>query len=266
MSFITIAAATDPGLQRTNNQDYHAYYSPDDVSAYKKGVLLILADGMGGHSGGEIASKTAVDVLMKEYYKDNGHSIRKSLEQAFLKANKEVLAKGQDDIRLKGMGSTLTAVVVKNDKMLYAHVGDSRGYIIHDNKISQFTEDHSYVASLVKVGVISEEEALTHPERNIITRGIGIKKDLKIDMPETYIKTKKGQYILLCCDGLWGVVPNDEILSAIYRHKHPNIICDKLVEEANKSGGPDNITVLVARIERTSFMSNLIGRCKDFLR
>jgi serine/threonine protein phosphatase PrpC len=257
MEFLTIGSATHVGMKKQENQDYHAWHSPEDSS--KKGILLALADGMGGRYGGAKASKIAVDVLIETYYKDMSHSISKSLEKAFQKANEAVSARGRTDINLAGMASTLTAVVLKPDKMHYAHVGDSRGYIIYKNEIKQFTADHSFVADLIKAGQITKEEAETHPERNIITRAIGLESKLIVDAPAKPQAIKKDQYILLCCDGLHGVVSNEEIMSAVYEYKEPELICEKLVEKANEHGGPDNITVMIARVDRIGLMSRIMN-------
>jgi len=266
MTFVTIGSATHVGMKRKENQDYHAYFPPEEGHLNKKGLLIALADGMGGHAGGATASRTAVEVLMQEYYGDISGDIPESLKNALLAANEKVLAKSQSDSDCKGMGSTLTAVVIKNSKMYYAHVGDSRGYIIENDRITQFTEDHSYVAGLIKAGVNTPEEAKTHPESNIITRAIGIKADLEVDVPRRHMTLKKGQYILLCCDGLWGLVHNDDILRAAQEHKEPDIICEKLVEKANQNGGHDNITVVVARVDKVDKISSLIEKCRDLVR
>jgi len=263
---VTIASATHTGMRKKENQDYHAYFPPEDGRSNIKGILLAVADGMGGRSGGALASRISVDILMQAYYKDMYSNIPKSLERAFLKANAEVLARGEDDFDLKGMASTLIAVVIKNDKMYHANVGDSRGYLIDGKSITQFTEDHSFVASLVKAGAISEEEALDHPEGHIITKAIGLSSDLKIDASESHLTIKKGQYILLCCDGLWGVVPNEEMLNIVNQYRTPDTVCEKLIEKANENGGPDNITVIVARLDRIDIVSSLVNKCIDLVR
>ncbi|MFC1812985.1 Stp1/IreP family PP2C-type Ser/Thr phosphatase [Thermodesulfobacteriota bacterium] len=263
---VTVGSASHRGMKKKENQDYHAYFSPEDGRKNNKGILLAVADGMGGRMGGAIASRITVDNLMEAYYKDMSGNIPESLKQAFLKANEAVIAKGQADEELKGMASTLVAVVFKNDKMYHANVGDSRGYLIDENRISQFTEDHSFVASLIKAGAITEEEALNHPEGHIITRAIGLGPELQVDTSQTHTKVKKGQYILLCCDGLWGVVSNDEILNTVHKHRAPDVVCEKLVEKANKNGGPDNITVIVARIDKTDLMSSLVDKCINLVR
>ncbi|MFC1534200.1 Stp1/IreP family PP2C-type Ser/Thr phosphatase [Thermodesulfobacteriota bacterium] len=266
MGFITIGSASHAGLRKEENQDYFSYHVPDDGSVPKKGILLALADGMGGRPAGAVASRFAIDVIMEEYYKDTSSNIPKSLNNAFLKANQEIISRGDDDRSLQGMGTTLVAVVLKKDRMYYAHVGDSRGYIIYGNSISQFTEDHSIVAGLVKAGYITEEEAPTYPGGNIITKAIGIDPDLKVDAPKKDKKLKKGQYILLCCDGLYKDVPNEEILKTFHESLEPSVISEKLIEKAIEHGGDDNITVLITRIDKTTFLSDLSDRFKNPLR
>jgi len=260
MTMVTIGSASHPGKRKKENEDYHAYFPPEEGRINKKGILIALADGMGGRSGGAIASKIAVEALMEEYYKDYFTSIPESLEKAFLRANEEVIVRGQKDINLEGMATTLTAVVLKNGKMFYAHVGDSRGYTIYGKNIVHFTEDHSYVASLVKAGAITEEEALTHPQANIITRAIGVHSDLTIDVSRRHQRLKKNQYIMLCCDGLYKEVPDKEILNTICKYQEPDVACKKLVEKANQYGGSDNITVLVAKINKLNFISSILSR------
>jgi len=265
MGFITLGTATHTGRRKEENQDSFAYHVPEDGSIPKKGILLAIADGMGGRPGGATASKIAIDVIMEEYYKDSSHSIPKSLNNAFLKANEEVIARGDDDRSMQGMGTTLIAVVLKKNKMYHTNVGDSRGYIINQNRITQFTEDHSIVANLVKAGYITEEEAPTYPGGNIITKAIGINPDLEVDTPKKVKKLQTGQYILLCCDGLYREVANEEILKMVYEYQEPDVICKKLIEKANEHGGEDNITVMIARIDRAGVMSNFTGRFMNLM-
>ena len=263
---ITIGSASDPGKEKNINQDYHAYHMPADGPMNKKGVLLALADGMGGHGGGEIASKITVDTLIETYYNDTSGSITESLNKAVLKANEEVIAKQLESIDLARMGATLVAVVIRKNNMYFAHAGDSRGYLIYNNEIAQFTEDHSFVAGLVKAGAITEEEALTHPERHVITKAIGLSSELTVDATQIDQHIEKDLYILLCCDGLTDVVADEEILSAVNQYREPDIISEKLVEKANESGGPDNITVLIARIDQVDLISSFTDKLKDLVR
>ena len=266
LPFITVGSASHIGQKKEQNQDYFAYNIPEDGSIPEKGILLALADGMGGHAGGAVASKMAIEIVMKEYYEDKSKNIPESLKNVFLKANKEVVAKGNSDRSLQGMGTTLVAVVLKKNKMYYNNVGDSRGYIIDSAGISQFSEDHSVVANLVKAGYITEEEAPTYPGGNIITKAIGIEPELKINAEKKEKKISDGMYILLCCDGLYREVSNEEILKTIEEYIDPNIICKKLIEKANEHGGEDNITLLLAKINKPGLLSNLKKRITDGLR
>jgi protein phosphatase len=260
MDSVTIGAASHPGMKKKENQDYYSYFLPQNTQARKKGILLVLADGMGGHFGGALASKTAVETLITEFYNDHQSNTAKSLEEAFLKANAEVYAKGQAMNVSQGMGTTLTAVALKNDRMYYAHVGDSRGYTIGPNRIAQFTRDHSLVAGLVRAGAISKEEAQTHPDRNVITRAIGMEKHINVDVSPIGWILKKNYYILLCCDGLHTMVSDAEMLATVRKSETPDAACETLVAQANNNGGPDNITVLLARIDKVGLLASWTRR------
>jgi len=258
MATVEVAAATDCGQKRKDNQDFHAFFAPQEGCLNPKGTLLVLSDGMGGHKGGATASKTAVSVVMEQYYCDGAHPIAAALEQGFHKANTAVFEKSQSDPELSGMGCTLTAVVFKSGWLHWAHVGDSRGYLIHGNAMTQFTEDHSFVANLVRAGAISAEEAASRSDHNLLTRAVGIAAEVKVDLSTKPLALKKGDYVLLCCDGLWGVVPHDRIRDTVVTCKAPQAICDRLVEMANAAGGPDNITVMVAAVTKTHWLASLV--------
>ncbi|MBW2610087.1 MAG: Stp1/IreP family PP2C-type Ser/Thr phosphatase [Deltaproteobacteria bacterium] len=267
MSFVTIGTASHIGLRKEENQDFFAYNAPEDGTVPKEGILLALADGMGGRPGGATASRIAIDVIIEEYYKNiESNSILKSLNKAFLKANEQVMAKGDEDRSFQGMGTTLVVVVLKRNKIYYANIGDSRGYLIHNNEISQFTKDHSVVADLVRAGYITEDQAPTYPGGNIITKAIGIDAELKVDTAKNVKKTRDGQYILLCCDGLYREVPDEEVLKIVKEYQEPDLICDKLIEKANEHGGDDNITVMIAKIDKTNRLSDLAGRVINLVR
>lgn len=260
MGFVTVGSATHVGNRKDKNEDYFSYNVPEDESMPKKGLLFVLADGMGGRAGGAEAARTAVDAMMEAYYSDKASNIPKSLKNAFLKANREVISKGDNERNLQGMATTLIAVVLKKDKMYFANVGDSRGYLISDNEMLQFTEDHSIVAGLLKAGYITEEEAPTYPGGNVITRAIGINEELKVDAPEQSRKIRPGEYVMLCCDGLHKEITDDEMLKVFQEVKEPSGICENLVEKALSNEGDDNITVLIARIDKTGgFFTGLLG-------
>ena len=258
MGFVTIGSASHKGKRKEKNDDYISYRVPEDGSMPKKGILLALADGMGGRPGGDLASRIAVDVIMQEYYKDNSSDIPGSLNNAFLKANQEVISRGDSDRSIQGMATTLIAVVIKKDRMYFENVGDSRGYIIHEDSITQFTEDDSIVANLVRAGYITKEQALTYPGGNIITKAIGLSPDLKVDTRKKNRRIRKGQYIMLCCDGLHKDVPDEDIIKAFHEFREPAVISEKLIEKALENGGDDNISVLIARIDRASSLFEVL--------
>lgn len=256
MAGLIVAAATDCGQKRKENQDYHAFFPPDEGDRNHKGTLLVMADGMGGHRGGATASKTAVTTVMETYYRD-AHAIDQALAEGFHQANAAVYAQSQSDPELSGMGCTLTAAVVKNGWLHWAHVGDSRGYLIRGATITQLTDDHSFVANLVRAGAITAEEAANRSDHNLLTRAVGIGPEVKVDQSPKPLPLKKDDYILLCCDGLWGLVANNEILGVVHDCKAPQAICTRLVEMANAAGGPDNITVMVAAVTQTRWLARL---------
>ncbi|MBW1752940.1 MAG: Stp1/IreP family PP2C-type Ser/Thr phosphatase [Deltaproteobacteria bacterium] len=266
MISVTIGSASHIGMEKAENQDYCSYHIPASGAESKKGTLLALADGMGGMGGGALASRIAVDSLMETYYNDKSDNVTESLTKAFLKANKQVIDKGAEHVETARMGSTLTAVVITKNKMYYSHVGDSRGYLIYGNEITQFTEDHSYVTSMVKAGVITAEEAETHPDRHVITKAIGLEAELTVDAAPIDRLLEKNLYILLCCDGLHGVVSDEVMVSTLNEYREPDVVAEKLVDKANENGGPDNITVLIARIDKIDLISNVTNRLLDLVR
>ena len=257
MDWITIGSATDIGCVKKENQDYHTWHPQGSDSADGSGALLILADGMGGHADGAQASRLAANTLLDIYLRHKSDPVVNTLQRGFLEANRIIFEKSAEMLTAKGMGTTLVATCLKGGKLQFAHVGDSRGYLINSAGITQFTEDHSYVASLVKAGVIAPEEAEGHPESNVITRAIGLQETVTVDTSPQPLTIKKGDYVLLCCDGLWGVVPDEKILACVRQVGEPAAISKNLVQQAIDNGGPDNITVLTARINKTGWISGL---------
>jgi protein phosphatase len=263
MKGVTIASATDVGRQKAENQDFHAFFPPEQGLQHPKGLLMALADGMGGHAAGATASRMAVETLMTSYYGDSGKDVRTSLRNAFEKANEAVHRKGREIDSLRGMGSTLTAAVLQKGRLYCAHVGDSRGYVVDGGRMRQFTRDHSYVAALVRAGIITEEAARSHPADHVVTRAIGIRREARFEVARKPLLLKSGQYVLLCCDGLWGPVPPDTIRSVVQQLRSPAAVCRRLVALANEKGGPDNITVVVARIDRIPPCAAFLSRCRS---
>lgn len=252
MTTISVGLETHQGMQRVENQDYAAYRSLKNFPFSRSGILMVLADGMGGHAGGSVASKIAVKTLIKEFSPKKQKDIINSLKRVFVRANNIILAHSQKDPSLKGMGTTLTAVVIQNDQLFFAHVGDSRGYLVSDEGINQLTEDHTYVADLLKHGLISPQEADNHPYDNIITRAIGVSANPIVDHSLASYKVKSKQSVVLCSDGLYKCINDQEILDMIKRYPDPSEACRELISCANQRGGPDNITVMIAHLHRVS--------------
>lgn len=238
-------AVTDIGKQRKINEDSY-FVNDDDVFAY-----AIVADGMGGHQAGEVASMMAVDII-KDHLKNNlsanldyvetGEVIR----QAFISANSIIYTYAKNHYKIMGMGTTTTLSMIYGGKVITAHVGDSRSYMITDNGIKQITKDHSYVQELVSRGEITEEQARNHPKKNYITRAMGAEDTVKVDI---IIKPYNGEKILLCSDGLSNYLYDEEIKENINKAKTLQKGAEKLVKLANDRGGRDNITAVVLERE-----------------
>jgi PPM family protein phosphatase len=249
MRLIDIAIATHPGRQRKENQDYAAYLQMNGPTPQAPDMLMAVADGMGGHAGGAVAAKMAVEVLMQAYTPNGAGdaAVTERLRQAFIKANAIVMRRSDRDPDLKGMGTTLTAAVIRETRIFFAHVGDSRGYIYSEGRLAQFTADHSLVSDLVNKGIIRPEEAEHHPKANVITRAIGFKAGLIVDTDELPMNPETTFYLMLCSDGLYKEVDDDTLATVFAESPEPASAGNKLVTLANQHGGADNITVLIAR-------------------
>ncbi len=263
MRLIDIALATHPGQHRKENQDYASYRKIEGQPNEAPDMLLVIADGMGGHAGGAVASKMAVEVLKEEYARSSNDPITERLRSAYAKANAVLIRRSERDPDLKGMGTTLTSAVIRQTQIYFAHVGDSRGYIYNDDRLQQFTSDHSLVADLVKKGVILAEAAESHPQANIITRAIGFSAALIVDAEELSMHPDASFHILLCSDGLHKEVSEETIATVLSETPEPETASNKLVALANQAGGKDNITVLIARIDSVPNKANWLGRLRS---
>ncbi len=236
-----VAAITDRGITRNSNQDY--YFVAEDLEF----PLFIVADGMGGHKAGEIASKMVVETISKYLYdrKDKiieNQNILFYIKESIKHANKETYEKALQTEGCLGMGTTVTLAYIGKEAIYLGHVGDSRAYLISENKIEQITEDHSLVNALIKTGDITREEARNHPQKNLITRAVGTEEGIKVD---TYIiRYNQGDKLLLCSDGLTNMVDEIKILEIINKEKDLNKANKKLIELAKENGGLDNITLI----------------------
>ena len=246
---LEIASLSDVGCQRKNNEDSFGYWEPESDAAFSRcGRLAVIADGMGGAEGGQYASRIAVDTVV-EVYGDSGfeQDPHQRLVRAFSEANANVQYKALQNPVLYGMGTTLTAFALVGTHLYYAHVGDSRLLLLRHDSLRQITHDHSLVARLVEQGLVRPEEAENHPQKHVLIAAIGVTESVAPDSSCEPIAIQSGDVLLLCTDGLWGQVSNQEIAS-ILAESAPNAACRALVALARERGGPDNITVQVAKI------------------
>lgn len=241
---IKLGSLTDIGCQRENNEDCYGYWEPaGDEEFARKGRLAAIADGMGGHEGGQEASRIAIETMEKIYAGNDAEEPQQLLVEGISTAHKLILKYAETHPGLQGMGTTCTAVALLDGRFVYAHIGDSRLYLVRDSKISRLTRDHSYVSRLVEAGIITSGDADTHPQRNVLTAALGAGEDVIPETPPDPVLTESGDVLLLCTDGLWGVMTDDEILSVV-KTNAPQEACKRLVQLARDRGGPDNITVL----------------------
>ena len=241
------AGLTDVGCQRENNEDSFAFWEPDTESAAKgKGILAVVADGMGGYEGGQEASRIAVATVVEVFKASSEIDQQSVLLQALRTAHQRIRDEAAARPTLYGMGTTCTAVALEGRALHFAHVGDSRLYLVRDGHIARLTRDHSYVGRLVESGLISHDEAEFHPQRHILTAALGTIGELVTDSPEAPIPIAGGDVLILCSDGLWSQV-RDEEMRDILQRKSPAEACQQLIQLARQRGGPDNITVQILR-------------------
>ena len=234
---------TDVGLKRNSNQDF-VYASDQKVGRLPS--LLIVADGMGGHAAGDLASRVCVETMVSSIEGSGQTETIPILAEAIQKANRAVLKKAAEKPVYAGMGTTIVAAVIDGNTLYVANVGDSRLYLIDDDRIDQITLDHSLVAEMVRSGRISPEQMRNHPEKNIITRAVGGEENVKADFFD--VGLHKGDVVLLCSDGLTNMVEDEQIFRIIRREKTLRDAGQKLISAANSAGGRDNISVVLARL------------------
>lgn len=226
---VVAGAATDKGQVREGNED--AYVVDPRLR------LFAIADGMGGHQGGEVASATALEALRAAIA--SGIPVREAIDRA----NTAVFDKAEGDEDLTGMGTTLTALLTSAPDVTIGHIGDSRAYLLRGGELRQVTEDHSLVEELVREGRITEEQAAVHPQRSIITRALGVERDVDPDVQVMALEV--GDRILICSDGLTDMLRNSDIAAVMRREREPTLCANALVDAANAAGGVDNITAVV---------------------
>jgi serine/threonine protein phosphatase PrpC len=246
---IELANLTDVGNERSQNEDNYCYAEPEsDEEMQNRGRLVVVADGMGGQEGGQIASTLAVDSVRDVFLTGPSGDPTAALETAYQTAHSAI----QDYVRahpeLAGMGTTCTAAILKDGYVTYGHVGDTRLYLLRDGVIVQLTRDQSYVQQMVESGVISAEQARTHPSRNILTSALGSDSAVEVDFAKAPIPILGNDTLLLCTDGLHGYASDEELLDVASKNP-PREACRKLVDLAKDRGGSDNITIQIVRIQ-----------------
>ncbi len=228
-----VSSKSDVGIKREINEDA--------IKVAMDNKLFIVADGMGGHRAGEIASNKTVDII-EEYFENHpNEKVKDQIINAINKANKVVYEEALSDKELEGMGTTCSLVFLEGDKVHLGHVGDSRIYFITEDYIKQITKDHTLVKNLLESGEITEEEAENHPKRHYITRAVGTEETIEVDYN---IFDMNMNYILICSDGLTEELENEKIFEII-KENDISDVSDKLVDKANEFGGVDNISVIV---------------------
>ena len=229
----SFGSRTDIGCLRDHNEDRLVVTPP----------LFAVADGMGGHAAGEVASEIAVRVLSELAPE---HPDVEALGRAIEEANRAVIQAAREGRGRQGMGTTMTAAMLEGERLVIAQVGDSRAYLLHQGKLQQLTRDHSLMADMIEAGQLTPEEARTHPQRSVITRALGSDAHLHPDIYEINVET--GDRLLICSDGLSGMIFDDQIENTLRRVQDPQRCASQLVNEAIAAGGPDNVTVIVADV------------------
>ena len=231
--------ATEVGLVRRQNED--------TLCVIPDLAFFAVADGMGGHQAGEVASKMAVESLSRQLRAGHPEDFAKNLREGVLQANIDIYNASRQDGSHRGMGTTLTAALIQGNELFLAHVGDSRAYLIRDDNIGSLTEDHSLVQEMIRHGGITREQAREHPHRNVLTRALGT--DPRVDVDLMNMKLQKGDTLVLCTDGLYGLVSDNRILELVCSATNLEQAVKGLVTESLNNGGMDNISVIVVEID-----------------
>ncbi len=230
-----IGVKTDVGRRREVNEDSYLVHEP----------LFVVADGMGGHVAGDIASSTAIDTIKEESSSARAEDPN-TLAALVLAANSRIFEKAEGDSTLRGMGTTCTLLMLESSKAQFAHVGDSRAYLLRGGTLTQITEDHTLVGRMVKEGRLSADDAERHPQRSIVTRALGVDSEVEVDL--LTVDVVEGDRILICSDGLSSMIDFDTIASLLTQEPDPQVAAERLVDAANDAGGEDNITVVIVDI------------------
>ena len=251
---VEAAVLSDVGCRRDTNEDCGRYVGPEDPRATReKGVLLLVADGVGGNSAGEVASRLAADTISRVFYAHEGDA-QASLVRAFREANRQIQRAASADRRLRGMGTTCSALAVGGGRAVSANVGDSRLYLVRGGEIYLMTEDDSVVGSMVKHGLITRQQARQHPDKNVIVSALGAAPEVSITTWGAPLPVRVGDHFVVCSDGLYDLVSDAEMREAVASTDEPASACRTLVALARERGGHDNITVGVLGVRPAPFV------------
>lgn len=245
---LEVASLTDVGRQRVNNEDSFLYWEPGSEEDFaRKGRLAVIADGMGGYEGGQEASRLAVETVRHVYDHEFNGDPQTALVAGLRSAHDTIQRYAVEHPQFAGMGTTCTAVSIVDRLLYFAHVGDSRLYLLRGGVTSRLTRDHSYVGRLVESGIVRSEDAESHPQRHILTAALGSGREVVPHTFEQAVWLEEADVLILCTDGLWSVVGETE-LARIAQAEPPAEACLKLVKAALERGGPDNVTVIILRV------------------
>ncbi len=246
---LEVGQRTDVGRKRTVNEDTLGLLLPPDAAVVEQlGALFVVADGMGGHAKGEVASTLAVDTVLSSYQRSEAPTLGERLVTALREANAAIWDEASRQVDHAGMGTTVVCGLVVGGELLVSNAGDSRAYLVRARRARQLTRDHSWVGEMVAAGKLTPDEARRHKMRNVITRCLGGRPDLEVPLyPRQQLAA--GDMLVLCTDGLWGTM-NDQEIADLATFNAPQVAAERLVALANERGGPDNITVIIVRFER----------------
>ena len=235
----TWALRSDPGYVREHNEDFGAVWHDGE----DRGPLFVIADGMGGHAAGEVASRVAVEAAVRDWSAGSPGPPQTAIRNAVRKANIAVFDAALEEGK-RGMGTTMVAVTLAGREAVVAHVGDSRAYLVHEDRCSQLTTDHSRVAEMVRMKIITPEQAATHPSRSMLTRSLGGEPMVQVDIGKHPVE--HGDVLVLCSDGAWDLVSRSELTDMV--KGDPRAAAQQIVDLALKRGAPDNVTVLLVAV------------------
>ena len=249
-----VASLTDVGKVRETNEDNLGFAQTPN------GDVFVVCDGMGGHVGGQVASTIAVESVIEYFSSEEKPNIFIAINEAINFANRRIIEKWAEQPELKGMGTTLVLIVIQNGELYLGHVGDSRAYLFTDKKLHRITKDHSYVQGLVDSGIITDDEAEQHPRKSELTRALGIRQDVEPTIVNRPLQLKNEDMILMCSDGLSGLVNDPTIEQALAKNEAVSKTGKDLIDMALNAGGHDNITLHLFRVTNSKFSSTIFEK------